>query len=99
MTSEATSLDAASAHAIVEEEAIGSQSFGFWLYLMSDLVIFAAIFATYAVLAHSYAGGPTAKDIFDLPYTFGETMFLLVSAAPPAAWRCLPPIRENATRC
>ncbi len=64
-----------------EEESVENQSFGFWLYLMSDLVLFAAIFSTYAVLAHNYAGGPTAKDLFDLPYTFGETMLLLFSSA------------------
>ncbi len=57
------------------------QAFGFWIYLMTDLVLFSAIFATHAVLAHNYAGGPTGKDLFDLPYTFGETMVLLFSSA------------------
>jgi len=47
---------------------------------MSDLVLFSAIFATHAVLAHSYAGGPTGKDLFDLTYTFGETLVLLLSS-------------------
>jgi cytochrome o ubiquinol oxidase subunit 3 len=60
---------------------IANQVFGFWLYLMTDLVLFAALFATYAVLARNFAGGPSGKDLFDLPYTFGETMFLLVSSA------------------
>lgn len=40
--------------------------FGFWLYLMTDCVIFAALFATFAVLGQQYAGGPTAKDLFDI---------------------------------
>ena len=48
---------------------------------MTDLVLFSALFATHAVLAHNYAGGPTGKDLFDLSYTFGETMFLLFSSA------------------
>ena len=55
------------------------QAFGFWIYLMSDLVIFATLFATYIVLGHHYAGGPTGKELFDLKYTLGETMFLLFS--------------------
>ena len=80
MISEALRNDIAT-EAALEEESAENQSFGFWLYLMSDLIIFAAIFSTYAVLAHSYAGGPTAKELFDLPYTFGETMLLLFSSA------------------
>jgi cytochrome o ubiquinol oxidase subunit 3 len=39
------------------------------------------MFATFAVLRHNYAGGPTGKELFDLSYTFGETMFLLLSSA------------------
>ncbi len=62
-------------------DTVGIQAFGFWVYLMTDLVLFSALFATHAVLAHNYAGGPTGKDLFDLPYTFGETMFLLFSSA------------------
>jgi cytochrome o ubiquinol oxidase subunit 3 len=62
-------------------DTIANQAFGFWLYLMSDLVLFAALFATYAVQVHSYAGGPTGKDLFDLPYAFIETMLLLSSSA------------------
>jgi len=57
------------------------QAFGFWIYLMTDLILFATLFATFADLSRSYAGGPTGKELFDLPYTFGETMFLLISSA------------------
>ena len=65
-----------------EEHDIGAnQAFGFWLYLMSDLIIFASLFATYAVLARNYAGGPTGRELFDLRITFTETMLLLVSSA------------------
>ena len=60
-------------------DIIDIQTFGFWIYLMSDVVLFAALFATYAVLGNNYAGGPTAQDIFHLPYLFVETMFLLFS--------------------
>lgn len=57
------------------------QAFGFWIYLMSDLVLFAALFATYATLRHSYAGGPSGQDLFNLPYVFVESMLLLISSA------------------
>lgn len=61
-------------------DPLDTRAFGFWIYLMSDLVLFSAIFATHAVLARSYAGGPTGKDLFDLTYTFGETLVLLFSS-------------------
>ena len=47
---------------------------------MSDCVLFAGVFATFVVLSRNYAGGPTGKDLFDLPYTLGETMCLLFSS-------------------
>jgi len=81
MTSKAADLDTNLDGVFEEEDTAAKQSFGFWLYLMSDLVIFASIFATYAVLAHNYAGGPTGKELFHLPYVFVETMFLLLSSA------------------
>jgi cytochrome o ubiquinol oxidase subunit 3 len=59
----------------VEEE----RAFGFWLYLMSDAVIFALLFATYASMSRNYAGGPTGKELFDLAHTFYETLLLLLS--------------------
>ena len=52
---------------------------GFWIYLMSDAVIFALLFATYASMSHSYAGGPTGKELFDLKHVFYETLALLLS--------------------
>ncbi len=54
--------------------------FGFWLYLMTDCVIFAALFAVYAVLGPQHAGGPTAKDLFDIPGVAVETAALLLSS-------------------
>ena len=53
---------------------------GFWIYLMSDLLIFSVLFATFAVLSSATAGGPTGKDLFDLSFVLGETMLLLVSS-------------------
>jgi cytochrome o ubiquinol oxidase subunit 3 len=54
--------------------------FGFWVYLMTDLLMFAALFATYAVLRHNSFGGPTEKEIFSLPFVLGETLLLLISS-------------------
>lgn len=53
---------------------------GFWMYLMSDCLIFATLFATYAVLKNSTFGGPSAKDILELNTAFIETMILLSSS-------------------
>jgi cytochrome o ubiquinol oxidase subunit 3 len=53
---------------------------GFWLYLMSDLLIFAILFATYAVLGRSYAAGPSGADLFDLKLVAVNTGLLLVSS-------------------
>lgn len=53
---------------------------GFWMYLMSDCILFASLFATYAVLHNSTFGGPSSRDIFDLSTAFTETMILLFSS-------------------
>lgn len=53
---------------------------GFWIYLMSDALIFAALFATFGVLSSSYAGGPTPREIFELPLVALNTAILLVSS-------------------
>ena len=53
---------------------------GFWLYLMSDCVLFATLFTTYAVLHPNTNGGVTSKEIFDLPYVLKETLILLTSS-------------------
>jgi cytochrome o ubiquinol oxidase subunit 3 len=53
---------------------------GFWLYLMSDCLIFACLFATYAVLGRNYAGGPTGAELFELPTVALNTAFLLLSS-------------------
>ncbi len=71
---------AVAAHLPETASAAERYAFGFWLYIMSDLVLFAALFATYAVLVDSTAGGPTGADLFDLPHVFVETLLLLLSS-------------------
>ena len=73
-------LSAVHQHASEHEHSGSNKLFGFWIYLMSDCILFAAIFATYAVLSRSYAGGPDGKELFHLPYVLGETMLLLTSS-------------------
>ncbi|WP_118134961.1 cytochrome o ubiquinol oxidase subunit III [Oceanicella sp. SM1341] len=58
----------------------GTTQLGFWIYLMSDCIIFATLFATYAVLAGATDGGPTGRELFELGFVFIETMFLLASS-------------------
>jgi cytochrome o ubiquinol oxidase subunit 3 len=81
MRTDASAIDTVAAGEIEHSDTVANQAFGFWLYVMSDLVLFATIFATYVVLSHNYAGGPSGKDLFHIPYTFGETMLLLCSSA------------------
>ena len=54
--------------------------FGFWMYLMSDCLVFAVLFATYGVLGRSYAAGPSGADLFDLPLVAVNTSLLLLSS-------------------
>jgi cytochrome o ubiquinol oxidase subunit 3 len=54
--------------------------YGFWIFLISDIIMFAAFFATYAVLTDSTAGGPTGHDLFDLNTVAIETACLLSSS-------------------
>ncbi|WP_423065069.1 cytochrome o ubiquinol oxidase subunit III [Devosia sp. CN2-171] len=54
--------------------------FGFWTFLMSDAIIFALLFATYATMVNRTAGGPTGPELFDITNAFIETMVLLVSS-------------------
>ena len=54
--------------------------FGFWVYLMTDLIMFAALFAAYAVLRGSTFGGPSAKELLSLSGALAETLILLTSS-------------------
>lgn len=53
---------------------------GFWLYLMSDCLMFAVLFAVYAVLGRNYAAGPSGADLFELPVVAVNTALLLFSS-------------------
>ena len=53
---------------------------GFWIYLMSDCFIFAALFACNAVLGENYSAGPSGRDVFDLPALAVNTALLLLSS-------------------
>ena len=67
-------------HLAHEPHPENGTSLGFWLYLMSDCLIFAALFASYGVLGRSYAGGATGAELFSLPLVALNTAFLLVSS-------------------
>lgn len=53
--------------------------FGFWIYIMTDCVLFATLFAGFAVLHNNTFGGPALKELISLPYILYETLFLLFS--------------------
>lgn len=61
-------------------EADDRTFFGFWIYLMTDLVMFAGLFAAYAVLHQNNFGGPTTHELYDLPFALAETIILLTSS-------------------
>jgi cytochrome o ubiquinol oxidase subunit 3 len=70
---------------------------GFWLYLMTDCILFASLFATYAVLSGSFAGGPSGHDIFQLD-------FVLLKRVPAAVLdhlrlRHAEDVRRQESRC
>ncbi|MBI3236262.1 MAG: cytochrome c oxidase subunit 3 [Chlamydiales bacterium] len=70
--------------------------FGFWVYLLTDFVLFGTLFATYAVLGRNTFGGPGAKELFDLGDVLQRTLVLLLAsftaglAGASAHRRCLP---------
>jgi len=81
MLTDASTIDPAQAGKFEHPDTLSNEAFGFWIYLMSDLILFSAIFATFAVLGRNYAGGPTGRELFHLPYVLVETLFLLFSSA------------------
>src|SRR3954453_6769177 len=54
--------------------------YGFWLFILSDIVLFSALFASYAALVHATDGGPAGRDLFDLRNVAIETVSLLLSS-------------------
>ena len=67
-------------HVEEEEHHEGSTLLGFWIYLMSDCLVFAVLFATSGVLGRSYAAGPSGADLFDLRLVALNTSMLLLSS-------------------
>lgn len=55
-------------------------AFGFWVYLMTDCVLFASLFATFVVLRPNTFGGPGGSELFSMPYVLAETLILLASS-------------------
>ena len=85
MTSQAADASPVPSFYQIEEaehahETGGATMLGFWIYLMTDALIFATLFATYGVLSTSYAGGPAPRQIFDLPLVALNTALLLLSS-------------------
>ncbi len=72
--------EAAVAHGSDHLKHVEMNALGFWIYLMSDLVIFSILFTTFVVLGPNHAGGPGPKELFSLPFLFVETILLLVSS-------------------
>jgi cytochrome o ubiquinol oxidase subunit 3 len=67
-------------HLAHEPHPENGTALGFWLYLMSDCLIFAALFATWGVLGRSFAGGAGGAELFDLKLVALNTAFLLLSS-------------------
>jgi cytochrome o ubiquinol oxidase subunit 3 len=63
-----------------EEAAMDRVGFGFWVYLMTDLLMFAVLFAVFAVLRDATHGGPSGQELFKLPFVLTETLILLTSS-------------------
>ena len=62
------------------KEQLELKSLGFWIYLMTDCVLFASLFATYIVLRDATNGGPGGQELFEMPFVLIETMILLLSS-------------------
>ncbi|HSX29063.1 MAG TPA: cytochrome o ubiquinol oxidase subunit III [Candidatus Saccharimonadales bacterium] len=63
-----------------EAAALDKVTFGFWVYLMTDLLMFSVLFATFAVLRNNVYGGPALHELFSLPQALAETLILLTSS-------------------
>ncbi len=63
-----------------EHEATDNSQLGFWIYLMTDCVLFATLFATFIVLRNNTFGGPGGAELFSLPFVLAETVVLLTSS-------------------
>ncbi len=64
----------------VHHDVYSRTVFGFWVYLMTDFMVFACLFATYKVLHNGTFGGPTSADLYDIPYSTIQSLFMLGAA-------------------
>ncbi|MEI8187852.1 MAG: cytochrome o ubiquinol oxidase subunit III [Candidatus Saccharibacteria bacterium] len=69
-----------SKHNLVESTEVTKTYLGFWIYIMTDCVLFASLFAVYAVLHHNTNGGPGSSSLFSMPNALAETLILLTSS-------------------
>jgi cytochrome o ubiquinol oxidase subunit 3 len=76
----AVSADPSARYYVREHHPENGTLLGFWIYLMSDCLLFAGLFAAYAVLGRNYAGGPSGAELFELPTVALNTAFLLLSS-------------------
>lgn len=63
-----------------DDDAAETVMFGFWVFLMSDAILFGLVFATYVTSLHATAGGPGPRDLYDIKSVFIETLLLLASS-------------------
>jgi cytochrome o ubiquinol oxidase subunit 3 len=77
MLQKTISLDAPDSH---DDHGASNTVLGFWVYLMTDCIIFASLFAVFAVMGHQFAGGPTGQSLFDIQGVALETAILLLSS-------------------
>jgi cytochrome o ubiquinol oxidase subunit 3 len=80
VTSQASLSSVPGSHARHHDDSGPRTTLGFWIYLMSDCLIFCVLFATFGVLMANTAGGPSGRELFELPFVLGETALLLVSS-------------------
>jgi len=65
---------------MAEAEQTQTKYLGFWIYLMTDCILFASVFATYIVLRENTYGGPGGGELFDMPFVLIQTLLLLTSS-------------------
>lgn len=79
------------------QDTFSKNVLGFWMYLMTDCILFATLFTTYAVLHNNTFGGPTSRDLFTLSTPFIETLILLFSSVS-CGFSVLASLRRNNTQ-
>ncbi|CAM3382856.1 cytochrome o ubiquinol oxidase subunit III [Marinicrinis lubricantis] len=77
---QSTAHGAHDAHAHEHHDHESLKTFGFWIFLITDLIMFATLFATYMVLRNNTSGGPTGEELFSMPGIIASTFILLTSS-------------------